>query len=213
VRKKLKSLGTVVWRGLFCLFFLLGAAVTSPSLKASPHGRWSCGVVEFINYSSDGLRDVGYRNLKVEQTAPHTKDTTVLEGRVEGIRPFDVELPLIECKLTGDVIDDLTLLETPGGDGLQKVDERSQQGADNNTPGSNQGDKDGIGHNLDRESLLQGMGWALAFSIGFLVGSCLGAKLGTWLAYAIPMGPVSAERNSAPTGASETVKEMNNESF
>lgn len=89
-------------------------------------------------------------------------------------------------------------------DALQKVDERSQQGADNNTPGSNQGDKDGIGHNLDRESLLQGMGWAMAFSVGFLVGSWLGAKLGVWLAYALPLGNVFQQNAPCPpTGATE----------
>lgn len=202
----LKRLRPVGRDGLFCLF-LLGAEGTAPRLEASPHGRWAGSVVEFINYSSDGLCDVGDRNLKVEQTATHTKDTAVLESRVEGICPFDVELPLIDRKLTGDVIDDLTLLKAPGGDGLHKVDERSQQGADNNTPGSNQGDKDRIGHNLDRESLLQGMGWALVFSVGFLVGSWLGARFGVWLAYSVPMGPVFQQNvKCPPTG--ETEKEV-----
>lgn len=186
---------------LFCLFFLLGgsgylcsslgrAASPPPITEARPIGRWPGGVVELINYSSDGLGDVGYWDLKVEQTGPHTKDTAVLESRVEFIRALDVELPLIKGKLAGDVINDLAFFETPGGYGLQKVDERSQQGTDNNTTGSNQGDKDGIGHNLDRESLQQGMVWALAFTIGFLVGCWIGANLGVWIAYAIPIGSV-----------------------
>jgi len=179
--------------GLFCLFLLFGddfLSGGSPIPEALTPGPRAGRPFEFFSDPSDGLRDMWYWDLEVEQTAPHTKDTTVLEVRVEGIRPFDVELPLVDGKLTGDVIDDLTLLEAPGGDDLEKVDKRSQQGADDNTSGSNQGDKDGIGHNLDRESLLQGMGWSLAFAVGFVVGSWIGAKIGVWLAYALPLGDV-----------------------
>jgi len=186
---------------LFCLFFLLGglgflclglshAASLSPILETLTPGLGVGRSFEFVDNPSDGLCDMRYWNLEVEQTASHAKDATILEGLVEGIGSLNVELPLIEGELTGDVIDDLALLEAPGGDALQKVDERSQQGADNNTPGSNQGDKDGIGHNLDRESLLQGMVWALAFTVGLVVGSWIGAKIGAWLAYALPLGNV-----------------------
>jgi hypothetical protein len=199
MKKKLESLDTVAWRGLFCLFFLPDgflcaglshAAGLPPILESRPLGILVGGAFKLVDDTSDGLRDVGYRNLEVTQTTPRAENATILEGLVESVGSLDVELPLLQGELAGDVVDNLTFLETAGGEGLQKVDERSQQGTDNNTPGRNQGDKDGIGHILDRESLLQGMGWALVFTAGYVIGSWIGAKIGVGLAYALPLGNV-----------------------
>jgi len=167
---------------LFCLFFLLGglgflcfglcsAACLPPILEARPAGLWTRGGVNLGYDPLNGMRYVGDGDSEAVDAGRHIPDPLLRDDLVRRVSALDIKLPLLNGELAGDVVDDLAFFSSSGRAGLQEANERSQQSADNNSTGGDQSYKDGIGHRLDRESLLLGMLWALAFGGGMLIGA------------------------------------------
>ena len=161
---------------LFCLFFLLGgfgflccAACLPPILEVQPAGLGAGRAFKLVDYPSNGLRDMRYRNLEVAQTTPHTENTAVLECRVESVGSLNVELPLLCGEFASDVVDDLALLGLTSGAGREIVEQRGDARSGGDPTGGNKSDL-----NRSIESVDYHFGAFVAGAGGTLLGLVLG---------------------------------------
>jgi hypothetical protein len=175
---------------LFCLLVFVFFAA-SPVVEARPDGVGARGHVNFSYDLLHRVGNVGYRDLELVQIGGYVKQPLLGNLFVGYIRALDINPPLFDGELAGDVVDDFALFGAAGGSVTQPVEERGDNSPEGN---SSRADKGGLNSGVERHSEVD-IGMVLwlvgCFSFGlFFIGWPLGMLIGRWLAYAIPMGPV-----------------------
>lgn len=160
----------LICRALFCLLLFASYA---PGLKASPAGSWAGGSVNLVNDPLDGLRHLRRGHAEFVNSGRHIHDATPLCNLlIHRFCIFDVQLPLLNGELAGDVVDDLSLLGSPVGAVPQDAEK-----SDSNSANTGAGDSDHSSQDSGVDALEIHEMWLVA-TVGLLIGAVTVSLLG-----------------------------------